>query len=86
MYFIGNFFSASASSVLSNLDTTVNPCDDFYQFSCGNWIRKTVIPEEKSSKGVMSDLVDNIQLQVKGRKCRKNYIHSMRQTNTNFGI
>ena len=33
-----------AASVLSAIDQTVDPCTDFYKFSCGNWIQNTIIP------------------------------------------
>lgn len=33
----------AAAEVLHKLDTTVSPCENFYQFSCGNYIRDTVL-------------------------------------------
>ena len=32
----------AASTVLSSLDRTADPCEDFYQFACGGWIKKSV--------------------------------------------
>ena len=34
-----------SSEMLSALDETQSPCDDFYQFSCGGWDRVNTIPE-----------------------------------------
>ena len=30
--------------LMSNLDETINPCDDFYKFACGGWLNETIIP------------------------------------------
>ncbi len=50
---------------LSAMDATVRIQDDFYGFTNGNWMKKTVIPEDKSSWGVFYELRDNALTQVR---------------------
>jgi len=37
-----------ASAILNAMDDVVNPCDDFYQFACGGWIKSNPIPASES--------------------------------------
>jgi putative endopeptidase len=44
-----------------SMDRTVDPCVDFYQFSCGGWIRNNPIPPDQASWSVYAKLANENQ-------------------------
>ncbi|TCD66686.1 hypothetical protein EIP91_001040 [Steccherinum ochraceum] len=52
-----------ASAVLSSLDETQDPCDDFFEFANGGWLKEHPIPSDKGSTGTFEILgVENKRL------------------------
>ncbi|XP_031772915.1 neprilysin-4 isoform X3 [Apis florea] len=40
---------AQAKIMLKYMDKSTDPCEDFYQFACGNWARHNPIPKDKAA-------------------------------------
>jgi len=50
----------------SSMDKTVDPCVDFYAYSCAGWQRQNPIPPDQSSWSVYGKLQDQIQRHLWG--------------------
>ncbi|XP_060528055.1 neprilysin-1-like isoform X2 [Cylas formicarius] len=56
----------TASSLLSAMDHTADPCVDFFQYACGTWNKKHIIPEDRSSISTFEVMADQLQVILKG--------------------
>ena len=50
---------------LSAMDRAADPCEDFYQFACGNWIKNTSIPPDQGRWGRFNQLAEHNRLIAK---------------------
>ncbi len=54
-----------ASAIINAIDRQVDPCQDFYQYSCGGWIKDNPLPDGKSIWGTFGKLWQENQLVMK---------------------
>ncbi|CAB3411137.1 unnamed protein product [Caenorhabditis bovis] len=55
----------TASVILSSMNASIDPCDDFYEFACGQWIRGHPIPDDAPSVSSFENLGQDLEFALK---------------------
>lgn len=56
-----------AAKIIKSIDQSVDPCQDFYKFSCGQWMIDTPIPEHKALENKFDQLADKLNREIRGK-------------------
>ena len=49
----------------SLIDKTIDPCDNFYRFSCNGWFQRNPLPADQISYGRFTELAELNRLRLK---------------------
>nr|XP_048296687.1 phosphate-regulating neutral endopeptidase PHEX [Myodes glareolus] len=55
----------AAAAIMSKVNLSVDPCENFFRFACDGWINNNPIPEDMPSFGVYPWLRHNVDLKLK---------------------
>merc|ERR1719319_2070616 len=56
----------AAHMLLQNMNRTADPCEDFYEFACGGFEERVVIPDDRSSRSQFAIIGDELLIQLRG--------------------
>ena len=56
-----------AARLMESMDPDIDPCEDFFEYSCGSWNRLNDIPDDRSFYNTFAKLRDIILVQLKGK-------------------
>lgn len=57
--------NAEMDPLVSHIDSTVNPADDFFDYANGKWFKENPIPANEQSNGIWQLIQDTINAQIK---------------------
>ncbi|GFX96178.1 membrane metallo-endopeptidase-like 1 [Trichonephila clavipes] len=55
----------AASLMLDKMDPTVQPCENFYQFACGNYLSRNTVPDDHYLKSTIQTMQDDMYITLK---------------------
>ena len=55
----------AANSLIQNMDSNVDPCEDFYQYACGGFLERVRIPDDQSSRSQFGIIDDELEEQLR---------------------
>lgn len=58
----------AAGDMIKAMDFSASPCENFFQFACGNWLKNNPIPDTASSWNQFNVLRDHLNRKIKGLK------------------
>lgn len=50
---------SAANTIMNYVDEKVNPCDDFYGYACGSWVKNVFVPPGRSKWTAFHQALDN---------------------------
>lgn len=53
-------YRRAANNLQTSLNQSADPCDDFFEFSCGRWVANNPIPADLTSYGHFSELREKV--------------------------
>lgn len=55
----------SAATIIERMDFSRDPCENFYDFSCGNFLKTKAVPDDHASRNILQEIQDEIFVEMK---------------------